>query len=39
VDNGFPGARDFALYRQLAAMDRQTTVILGDPTVSIPSAK
>lgn len=39
VDNGVPGARNFALYRQLAAMDRQTTVILGDPTVSIPFAK
>ncbi|MEH2612971.1 hypothetical protein [Bradyrhizobium sp. AZCC 1693] len=29
------GARDRALYCQLVAMDRQTTVILGDPTVSL----
>jgi hypothetical protein len=36
VNGGVPGARDFALYRQLAAMDRQTTVILGDPTVRCP---
>jgi hypothetical protein len=39
VDSGVPGSRDFALYRQLVAMDRQTTVILGDPTVAIPSVE
>jgi hypothetical protein len=32
-----PGARDLALFRQLAAMDLQTLVVLGDPTVALPS--
>jgi hypothetical protein len=36
IDRNVPGMRDFALYRQLVAMDRQTLVILGDPTVSLP---
>ena len=35
VDDNQPGMRDFALYRQLVAMDRQTLVILGDPTVTL----
>jgi len=35
IDRNVPGMRDFALYRQLVAMDRQTLVILGDPTVSL----
>lgn len=39
IDNNQPGMRDFALYRQLVAMDRQTLVILGDPTVSLTSMK
>ena len=30
------GMRDWALYRQLVAMDRQMLVILGDPTVALP---
>jgi hypothetical protein len=37
IDNNVPGMRDWALYRQLVAMDRQTLVIIGDPTVSLPS--
>jgi hypothetical protein len=37
INTGEPGMRDFALYRQLVAMDRQTLVILGDPTVSLPA--
>lgn len=37
IDANVPGARDWALYRQLVAMDRQTLVIIGDPTVSLPS--
>ena len=36
INIGQPSMRDFALYRQLVAMDRQTLVILGDPTVSLP---
>jgi hypothetical protein len=36
VDSNVPGMRDWALYRRLVAMDRQTLVILGDPTVSLP---
>jgi hypothetical protein len=36
VDENRAGMRDRALYRQLVAMDRQTTVILGDPTVALP---
>jgi hypothetical protein len=35
INNNQPAMRDFALYRQLVAMDRQTLVILGDPTVSL----
>jgi hypothetical protein len=37
IDRNVPGMRDYALYRQLVAMDRQTLVILGDPTVSLPA--
>jgi hypothetical protein len=36
IDRNVPGMRDWALYRQLVAMDRQTLVILGDPTVALP---
>jgi hypothetical protein len=36
INNNVPHMRDWALYRQLVAMDRQTTVIIGDPTVSLP---
>jgi hypothetical protein len=32
-----PHSREWALYRQLTALDRQHTVILGDPTVALPS--
>ncbi len=35
IDKNVVGMRDFALYRQLVAMDRQTLVILGDPTVAL----
>lgn len=36
IDRDIPGMRDWALYRQLVALDRQTLVILGDPTVALP---
>ena len=36
VNRGTPGAPDWALYRKLAGYDRQGTVILGDPAVSLP---
>lgn len=36
INDNIVGARDWALYRQLVAMDRQTLVILGDPTVALP---
>jgi len=36
INSNIPGMRDWALYRQLAAMDRQTLVIIGDPTVCLP---
>jgi hypothetical protein len=36
IDQNVPGMRDMALYNQLVAMDRQTLVIIGDPTVSLP---
>lgn len=36
INDNVAGMRDWALYRKLAAMDRQTTVILGDPTVAMP---
>jgi hypothetical protein len=36
INNNIPGMRDHALYNQLVAIDRQTTVIIGDPTVSLP---
>ena len=36
INDNIPTMRDWALYRQLVAMDRQTLVILGDPTVSLP---
>ena len=32
-----PGARDAALRTQLAALDRQSMVILGDPTAALPA--
>ena len=35
VNDNRPGARDTALYTKLVAMDRQGTVLLGDPTVSL----
>jgi hypothetical protein len=35
VDHNVPAARDRALYCKLVAMDRQSLVILGDPTVSM----
>lgn len=34
---GKPNARESALYNQLSALDRQHTVILGDPTVALPA--
>jgi hypothetical protein len=36
INKNVAAMRDFALYRQLVAMDRQTLVILGDPTVALP---
>lgn len=36
-NKNIPKSREWALYRQLTALDRQHTVILGDPTVSLPS--
>jgi hypothetical protein len=30
INDNVAGMRDWALYRKLAALDRQTTVILGD---------
>ena len=36
INDNVAGMRDWALYRQLVAMDRQTMVILGDPTVAMP---
>ena len=36
VNNAAPHAQDWALYCQLVAMDRQTLVVLGDPTVTLP---
>jgi hypothetical protein len=36
VDQNLPQSRERALYCQLVAMDRQSLVILGDPTVSLP---
>ncbi len=36
INHNVPGMRDRALYTKLVAMDRQTTVIIGDPTVSLP---
>ena len=35
-NKGLPGALDSALINQLTALDRQHTVILGDPTVALP---
>ncbi len=35
-NKGLPGAIESALINQLAALDRQHTVILGDPTVALP---
>lgn len=37
INNNVAGMRDMALYRQLVARDRQTLVVLGDPTVSLAS--
>ncbi len=36
VNANVPKARERALYAQLVALDRMQTVILGDPTVSLP---
>ncbi len=36
VNDNLPGAFERALYTQLVAMDRQSLVILGDPTVALP---
>jgi hypothetical protein len=36
VNANVPKARERALYLQLVALDRMQTVILGDPTVSLP---
>jgi hypothetical protein len=36
VNQGVPSAPDWALYRKLVGYDRQGTVILGDPAVSLP---
>jgi hypothetical protein len=36
INRNEPGMRDWALYRQLVAINRQTLVILGDPTVALP---
>jgi hypothetical protein len=36
IDKNVAGMRDWALYRHLVALDRQTRVIIGDPTVSLP---
>lgn len=38
INQGAP-VRDEALYLQLVAMDRQSVVILGDPTVGLPKPK
>lgn len=37
INKNQPGGRDWALYRQLVAMDRQTLVVIGDPTVALPT--
>jgi hypothetical protein len=39
INKNVAGMRDWALYRQLVAMDRQTLVIIGDPTVALPLLK
>ncbi len=36
-NKGLPGAIESALVNQLSALDRQHTVILGDPTVALPA--
>ncbi len=36
IDRGTAGARDLATYYRLTASDRESLVILGDPTVVIP---
>jgi hypothetical protein len=36
VNANQPNARERATYQQLVAMDRQSTVILGEPTVALP---
>jgi hypothetical protein len=36
IDGGAESARNTALYRKLVALDRQGTVILGDPAVALP---
>ncbi len=36
INAGVADARNWALYNQLVAMDRQSLVILGDPTVALP---
>jgi hypothetical protein len=37
VNRGVPKAREAAMHSQLMAIDRQSMVILGDPTVAIPA--
>jgi hypothetical protein len=37
VNQNVPGMRTWALYRRLVALDRQTLVLLGDPTVALPA--
>ena len=36
VNRNKPGAAAVATYRQVAALDRQSVVIVGDPTVCLP---
>jgi hypothetical protein len=36
VDNAVEGARDRATYYKLTALDRESLVVLGDPTVMVP---
>ena len=37
VNRGVPGAREAAMHSLIMAIDRQSMVILGDPTVAIPA--
>jgi hypothetical protein len=36
IDDNVPGSINRALYSQLVAMDRQSLVVLGDPSVTLP---